>query len=112
MYSSAKAIDSVKDHLTQKLWVGTLGNSTDGFGPNLRDSINLRMCQLCASVPVWIPDAEFESCCDEFCHQVHRTLGFPSAKADLCDRCSEPSKAEPEPGLLGWAGPGTTLDSM
>lgn len=66
------AIDSVKDRLTQKLWVGTLGNSTDGFGPDLRDSINLRMRQLCASVPVWIPDAEFESCYDEFCHQVRR----------------------------------------
>jgi hypothetical protein len=64
------AVDSVKDRLTQKLWVGTLGNSTDRFGPDLRDSINLRMRQLCASVPVWIPDAEFESCYDEFCHQV------------------------------------------
>jgi hypothetical protein len=26
----------------KKLWVGILGNSTDGFGPNLRDSITLR----------------------------------------------------------------------
>ena len=68
------AIDSVKDRLTQKLWVGTLGNSTDKFGPDLRDGINLRMRQLCASVPVWIPDAEFESCYDEFCHQVRRAL--------------------------------------
>jgi trehalose 6-phosphate synthase/phosphatase len=25
------------------------------------------------SLPVWIPDAEFEGCYDEFCHQV-RTL--------------------------------------
>ncbi|KAG6377935.1 glycosyltransferase family 20 protein [Boletus reticuloceps] len=64
------AIDSVKDRLTQELWVGTLGNSTDAFGQELRDSIDSRMRQLCASVPVWIPDAEFESCYDEFCHQV------------------------------------------
>ncbi|KAF8126309.1 glycosyltransferase family 20 protein [Boletus edulis] len=64
------AIDSVKERLTQELWVGTLGNSTDGFGQELRDSIDSRMRQLCASVPVWIPDAEFESCYDEFCHQV------------------------------------------
>ena len=28
------------------------------------------MRELCSSVPVWIPDAEFESCYDEFCHQV------------------------------------------
>ncbi|KAG8215355.1 glycosyltransferase family 20 protein [Butyriboletus roseoflavus] len=64
------AIDSVKDRLTQKLWVGTLGNSTDAFGPDLRDSIDSRMRELCGSVPVWIPDVEFESCYDEFCHQV------------------------------------------
>ncbi|KIK93311.1 glycosyltransferase family 20 protein [Paxillus rubicundulus Ve08.2h10] len=64
------AVDSIKDHLTHTLWVGTLGNSTDNFGPDLRTSINLRMRQMCSSVPVWIPDAEFESCYDEFCHQV------------------------------------------
>ena len=80
------AVDSVKDRLTQKLWVGTLGNSTDGFGPDLRDSINLRMRQLCASVPVWIPDAEFESCYDEFCHQVRGALASPSTTADLRDQ--------------------------
>jgi trehalose 6-phosphate synthase/phosphatase len=28
------------------------------------------MRELCSSVPVWIPDAEFENCYDEFCHQV------------------------------------------
>ncbi|KAF9241274.1 glycosyltransferase family 20 protein [Melanogaster broomeanus] len=59
-----------KDRLTQKLWVGTLGNSTDKFGPELRSNIDVRMRQMCSSVPVWIPDAEFESCYDEFCHQV------------------------------------------
>ena len=30
------------------------------------------MRELCSSVPVWIPDAEFENCYDEFCHQVCR----------------------------------------
>ncbi|KIJ64234.1 glycosyltransferase family 20 protein [Hydnomerulius pinastri MD-312] len=64
------AVDSVKDRLSQKLWVGTLGNSTDGFGPELRGSIDRRMREMCSSVPVWIPDGEFESCYDEFCHQV------------------------------------------
>ncbi|KAH0834220.1 glycosyltransferase family 20 protein [Lanmaoa asiatica] len=67
---SRTPVDSVKDRLTQKLWVGTLGNSTDAFSPDLRDSVDTRMRELCGSVPVWIPDAEFESCYDEFCHQV------------------------------------------
>jgi trehalose 6-phosphate synthase/phosphatase len=64
------AVDSVRDRLRRKLWVGTLGTSTDTFGPALRADIDRRMLAQCASVPVWIPDAEFESCYDEFCHQV------------------------------------------
>ncbi|KAG6333800.1 hypothetical protein ID866_5295 [Astraeus odoratus] len=64
------AIESVKDRLTQKLWVGTLGSSTDGFGPETRRSVDKKMRETCDSVPVWIPDGEFESCYDEFCHQV------------------------------------------
>ena len=94
------AVDSVKDRLVQKLWVGTLGNSTDAFGPDLRDSIDVRMRQLCASVPVWIPDAEFESCYDEFCHQVRHRPSFqshqltrhpgPLALSALCSpRCAQ-----------------------
>lgn len=64
------AIDSVKARLTQKLWVGTLGSSTDSFGSEMRKSIDKKMRQVSDSVPVWIPDGEFESCYDEFCHQV------------------------------------------
>lgn len=85
------AIDSVKDRLTQKLWVGTLGNSTDAFGPDLRDSVDSRMRELCGSVPVWIPDAEFESCYDEFCHQVRRFFFFSIKSAHPpVFRCSGP----------------------
>jgi trehalose 6-phosphate synthase/phosphatase len=64
------AVDSVKDRMTNKLWVGTLGNSTDAFSSDLRANIDSRMWDMHSSRPVWIPDAEFESCYDEFCHQV------------------------------------------
>ncbi|KAG1793553.1 glycosyltransferase family 20 protein [Suillus plorans] len=64
------AVDSVKDRMTNKLWVGTLGSSTDAYNTELKASIDRRMKELHSSLPVWIPDAEFESCYDEFCHQV------------------------------------------
>ncbi|KAH7882668.1 glycosyltransferase family 20 protein [Phlebopus sp. FC_14] len=64
------AVDSVKERLPHKLWVGTLGSSTDSFGSDMRANVDKRMRDMCSSVPVWIPDGEFESCYDEFCHQV------------------------------------------
>ncbi|KAJ8489164.1 hypothetical protein ONZ45_g13684 [Pleurotus djamor] len=64
------AIESVGSRLRKKVWVGTLGTATDSFSEPLREDMNRRMLLECESVPVWIPDAEFESCYDEFCHQV------------------------------------------
>lgn len=68
------AVDSVDDRIRKKLWVGTLGTCTDGFDEDLRNDINSRMLAQRSSMPVWIPDAEFESYYDEFCHQVSRSL--------------------------------------
>jgi trehalose 6-phosphate synthase/phosphatase len=56
--------------LKQKLWIGTLGTNTDMLGEGLRKDIDKKMMEKCDSQPVWIPDPEFESCYDEFCHQV------------------------------------------
>ncbi|RDB18114.1 putative alpha,alpha-trehalose-phosphate synthase [UDP-forming] subunit [Hypsizygus marmoreus] len=66
------AIDSVGQKLKKKLWVGTLGTNTDGMPPSVRASIDREMLALPThpSRPVWIPDAEFQSCYAEFCHQV------------------------------------------
>ena len=64
------AVDSVDDRMRKKLWVGTLGTCTDEFGEDLRKDIDSRMLAQRSSLPVWIPDAEFQSCYDEFCHQV------------------------------------------
>ncbi|KAJ7293788.1 alpha,alpha-trehalose-phosphate synthase [Mycena rebaudengoi] len=64
------AIVSMGQKLTKKLWVGTVGTTTDDFSEPLRRAIDKRMLVEHASLPVWIPDAEFESCYDEFCHQV------------------------------------------
>ena len=64
------AVDSVSDRLRKKLWVGTLGSHTDEFGTELRKDIDDRMYTNHNSLPVWIPDAEFQSCYAEFCHQV------------------------------------------
>ncbi|KAF5367337.1 hypothetical protein D9615_010280 [Tricholomella constricta] len=66
------AIDSVGSKLKKKLWVGTLGISTDAFPPSLRTVIDGQMAAHVQhpSLPVWIPDAEFMSCYAEFCHQV------------------------------------------
>ncbi|KAG1773693.1 glycosyltransferase family 20 protein [Suillus placidus] len=64
------AVDSVKDRMTSKLWVGTLGSSTDAYSTELKASVDHRMKEMHSSLPVWIPDAELESSYDEFCHQV------------------------------------------
>jgi trehalose 6-phosphate synthase complex regulatory subunit len=64
------ALESVDGKLRHQLWVGTLGTQTDGFSEALKADIDSRMMKQCHSLPVWIPDAEFESCYDEFCHQV------------------------------------------
>lgn len=64
------AVNSVSDRLRRKLWVGVLGTPTDKFSPPLREAINARMRVEANSLPVWIPDAEFSKCYDEFCHQV------------------------------------------
>ena len=64
------AVDSVDVRIRKKLWVGTLGTCTDEFDEDLRKDINSRMLAQRSSIPVWIPDAEFESYYDEFCHQV------------------------------------------
>ncbi|KAJ7124806.1 alpha,alpha-trehalose-phosphate synthase [Mycena crocata] len=64
------AIVSMGDKLKKKLWVGSVGTHTDSFSEPLRRAIDKRMQVENACIPVWIPDAEFESCYDEFCHQV------------------------------------------
>ena len=64
------ALDSVHGRLRSKLWVGTLGTNTDKFRESLKRSMEWKMRDEHDSLPVWIPDAEFASCYDEFCHQV------------------------------------------
>ncbi|EDR09311.1 alpha,alpha-trehalose-phosphate synthase [Laccaria bicolor S238N-H82] len=64
------AVDSLGDRLRKKVWVGTLGTATDGFSDSLRKNIDQRMWTQRSSLPVWIPDREFQNCYDEFCHQV------------------------------------------
>ena len=64
------AVRSLGSRIKRKLWVGTLGTHTDSFKDNLKRSIDKRMLDRVQSIPVWIPDAEFEKCYDEFCHQA------------------------------------------
>ncbi|KAI6107103.1 hypothetical protein EDD16DRAFT_1623990 [Pisolithus croceorrhizus] len=41
---------------------------------------------MCDSVPIWIPDSEFETCYDEFCHQASHSM----ALSPLCSsRCTK-----------------------
>jgi len=65
------AVNSVNQRMKKKLWVGTLGTFTDGFNDELKKEIDMRMLGQRGSLPVWIPDKEFQSCYDEFCHQVN-----------------------------------------
>ncbi|CAL1697859.1 unnamed protein product [Somion occarium] len=64
------AIDSAHDRLRKKLWVGTLGTNTDKFKESLKRTMEWKLREEYDSLPVWIPDSEFASCYDEFCHQV------------------------------------------
>ena len=70
------AVRSVGSRIKRRLWVGTLGTRTDSFKDNLKRSIDKRMFEKAESVPVWIPDAEFEKCYDEFCHQARPMISF------------------------------------
>lgn len=63
-------MESVGNKLREKLWIGTLGTCTDGFTEATRQDIDARMYTEHSGLPVWIPDAEFQSYYDEFCHQV------------------------------------------
>ncbi|KAF8636145.1 hypothetical protein AX17_003758 [Amanita inopinata Kibby_2008] len=65
------AVQSVgHDKLKRLLWVGTLGTNTDDFSVSLRKDIDNKMLHQRSSLSVWIPDDEFASFYDEFCHQV------------------------------------------
>jgi trehalose 6-phosphate synthase complex regulatory subunit len=64
------AVLSVQDKMRRKLWVGALGTTTDAFSDALRKDMDVRMRAEADAIPVWIPDAEFSKCYDEFCHQV------------------------------------------
>ncbi|KAK7064651.1 Alpha,alpha-trehalose-phosphate synthase [Favolaschia claudopus] len=64
------AVLSMGNKLKKKLWIGTIGTHTDSFAEPLRNAIDKKMLVEHSCYPVWIPDAEFESCYDEFCHQV------------------------------------------
>lgn len=64
------AVKSVGGRLKRKLWVGTLGTNTDNFREQLRLNITRRMQEEHDSLPIWIPDQEFEQYYDMFCHQV------------------------------------------
>lgn len=90
------ALESVRGRLRRRLWVGTLGTNTDKFKESLRRSMEWKMKEKHESLPVWIPDDEFASCYDEFCHQVsdsdHQvesssqlTLPGPLALPSLCN---------------------------
>ncbi|KAI5985763.1 glycosyl transferase [Pisolithus albus] len=49
----------------------------------MRMAIDKRMRDMCESVPLWIPDGEFESCYDEFCHQARPFLYITVLKGFL-----------------------------
>ena len=70
------AVRSVGSRIKRRLWVGTLGTHTDSFKDNLKRNIDRRMFEKVESVPVWIPDAEFEKCYDEFCHQAWQVTSY------------------------------------
>lgn len=75
------AIDSVGDRMRKKLWVGVLGTQTNKYDDALRANIDNKMRTEANSVPVWIPDAEFEKCYDEFCHQVSSDVYYDVTRA-------------------------------
>ncbi|KAF9003108.1 glycosyl transferase, partial [Hymenopellis radicata] len=70
------AVDSVslnasRPQRKRKLWVGTLGVETDTWSPALRETASTRLTEGgYESEVVWVDDAVFEGCYDEFCHQV------------------------------------------
>ncbi|KAG7443758.1 uncharacterized protein BT62DRAFT_953038 [Guyanagaster necrorhizus] len=70
------AVDSVsfstaRAQPRKKMWVGTLGVETDSWSDTLRQRTSTRLrAGGYESEVVWVEDAVFEGCYDEFCHQV------------------------------------------
>ncbi|KAI3595043.1 glycosyltransferase family 20 protein [Moniliophthora roreri] len=61
------ALDSTPS--LDRLWVGTLGASTDGFSDTLQANVEEKL-RAEGSEAVWVNDDDFEGCYDEFCHKV------------------------------------------
>lgn len=104
------AVGSVSDRLRRKLWVGVLGTPTDRFDKDLREDINMRMREAASSLPVWIPDAEFAKCYDEFCHQVreHHLSLLPALtrRRSSGHACTTRSRTRPRPSRSTSPPPG------
>ncbi|KAK0492831.1 alpha,alpha-trehalose-phosphate synthase [Armillaria luteobubalina] len=65
------SFSSVRPQMRKKVWVGTLGVETDTWSDTLRQRTSTRLrAGGYESEVVWVEDAVFEGCYDEFCHQV------------------------------------------
>ncbi|PKC74143.1 hypothetical protein RhiirA1_516604 [Rhizophagus irregularis] len=64
------AINSVAHNLTKRVWVGTLGMPTDTLTDKTRVDIRAKLTTEYDSIPVIVPDHDFEGHYNQFCKQV------------------------------------------
>jgi hypothetical protein len=64
------AINSVAHNLTKRVWIGTLGMPTDTLTDKTRVDIRAKLMTEYDSIPVIVPDHDFEGHYNQFCKQV------------------------------------------
>ncbi|KAL7411649.1 glycosyltransferase family 20-domain-containing protein [Mrakia frigida] len=64
------ALEAVKGETEGMVWIGALGNRTDGVSGKVRTEIEERLWKEQRSKAVWLEDAVFEGHYDVFCKQI------------------------------------------
>ncbi|KAJ3125336.1 hypothetical protein HK098_000343 [Nowakowskiella sp. JEL0407] len=81
------AVNSVTHRMNRRLWVGTLGTSTEGYSDEMKHRLQQKMLGEYDSVTVFVDDEEREGHYNEFCKQVlwkpfhYQLSDYPKSKA-------------------------------
>ncbi|KAJ3039306.1 hypothetical protein HDV00_012298 [Rhizophlyctis rosea] len=81
------AVASMKNVMRERLWVGSLGESTDSWDEITRARIEARLRMEHDSVPVFVTDDEFDGHYNKFCKQIlwkpfhYRLPDYPKGQA-------------------------------
>ncbi|KAI9197114.1 glycosyltransferase family 20-domain-containing protein [Polychytrium aggregatum] len=64
------AVNSLKDQIRSKVWIGSLGTSTESYSDDFKSAITQKLTTEYESMPVFLSDEEVEGHYNQFCKQV------------------------------------------